>query len=85
MDERLSSKICAGLRHMKIKYDKQADALYMYLSKGRVEKTVKVNPRVMVDVGESGNVIGVELLFVSQRIPKSALHTKDIRIPAAAN
>lgn len=67
---------------MKIKYDKQADALYMYFSKERIEKTVKVNPRVMVDIGQDGNVIGVELLFVSHSIPKSAFETKDIRLPA---
>ncbi len=36
---------------MKIKYDKQADALYTQLSKGRVGKTIKVNSRVMVDFG----------------------------------
>ena len=67
---------------MKIRYDKQADALYMYLAKGRVEKTIKVNPRVMVDMDEKGNVIGVELLFVSQRLPKSAFETRDIHLPA---
>ena len=69
---------------MKIKYDKQADALYMYLSKGRIEKTVKVNPRVMVDVGPNGNIIGVELLFVSQSFPKSVLESRNIRLPAMA-
>ena len=54
----------------------------MYLTKGKVEKTIKVNPRVMVDMDEKGTVIGVELLFVSQSIPKSAFETKDIRLPA---
>ncbi|OHA04409.1 MAG: hypothetical protein A2934_02125 [Candidatus Sungbacteria bacterium RIFCSPLOWO2_01_FULL_47_10] len=66
---------------MKTTYDKQSDALYMQLTAGRVKRTVKVNPRVLVDVDEKGNVVGVEFLFVSQRLPKSALRSRAIRIP----
>jgi len=53
----------------------------MQLTAGRVKRTVKVNPRVLVDVDEKGNVVGVEFLFVSQRLPKSALRSRAIRIP----
>lgn len=69
---------------MKITYDKQADAMYLYLSKGRVKDTIEVNPRVIVDVGEGGKIIGVELLFVSEKMPRSALRSYTVRLPAAA-
>lgn len=69
---------------MKVTYDKQADAMYLYLSHGKVKKTVPVNDRVVVDVGDSGNVVGVELLFVSQGIPKAAFRSRIVRMSASA-
>lgn len=68
---------------MKISYDKQSDALYLYLSRGKIRKTLKVNPRMMVDVGDKGEVRGVEFLFVSEKMPKSALRTHTVRLPVA--
>lgn len=69
---------------MRITYDKQADAMYLYLARGRVKDTVEINPRVIVDVGERGKIIGVELLFVSEKMPRSALRSSTVRLPAAA-
>ena len=69
---------------MKITYDKQADAMYLRLSKGSVKKTIPVNPRVIVDVGERGKIIGVELLFVSERMPKTALRSQTLSVPMHA-
>lgn len=68
---------------MKTTYDKQADAMYLYLAKGKVKKTVPVNRRVIVDVGEDGKIIGIELLFVSESMPKSALKSQILRLPVA--
>jgi len=70
---------------MKITYDKQADAMYMYLARGKVMKTIEVNPRVIIDIGEKGKIIGIELLFVSEKIPKIALRSQIIRLPAVAS
>lgn len=58
---------------MKISYDKMADALYIYLRKGKVAKTKKVTSRLLVDVDENGNVLGIEMLDVSQQIPKKEI------------
>ena len=69
---------------MKITYDKQADAMYIYLSGGKVKETVEVNPRMIIDVGERGKIIGIELLFVSERMPKSVLHSRVVRLPVRA-
>ena len=58
---------------MKIQYDKMADALYIYLREGKVAKTIKVNNRLFVDVDKKGNTIGIELLDISQQIPKKEI------------
>ena len=67
---------------MKITYDKQADAMYIYLSEGKIKNTIEVNPRMIVDIGERGKVIGIELLFVSESMPKSSLRPRIVRLPA---
>ena len=68
---------------MKITYDKEADAMYLSVARGKVKKTVEVNPRVIVDMGEKGRVIGVELLFVSQKMPKESLSSRLTGLPVA--
>ena len=58
---------------MKISYDKVADALYIYLRKGKVAKTKKVTSRLLIDVDKRGNVLGIEILDVSHQIPKKEI------------
>lgn len=58
---------------MKITYDKEADAMYLGIARGKVKKTLPVNSRVIVDIGEKGKIIGVELLFVSEKMSKKNL------------
>ncbi len=68
---------------MKITYDKEADALYMCVNRGKIKKTVEINSRVLVDVGDEGKVIGIELLFVSERIPKEKIASVIRSLPGA--
>ncbi|MDI6591784.1 MAG: DUF2283 domain-containing protein [Patescibacteria group bacterium] len=66
---------------MKIKYDKNADAMYIYLRKGRIEKTIKVNNQLLIDVDKKGNVIGIEILDVFHQIPKKEIGKVYSEIP----
>ena len=43
------------------------DALYIHLSEGDVEKTEEIKPGMMLDYDAEGNVLGVEVLYVSKR------------------
>ena len=52
---------------MKITYDSDADAMYIYLNEREVARTVQVSDRVLVDLDDEGNLRGVEILFVSKR------------------
>jgi len=52
---------------MKINYDKVANAIYFTVSAGKVEKSVRVNDRLVVDMSKDGNVIGIELLDASSK------------------
>ncbi len=58
---------------MKVSYDKTADAMYIHLRDGKIKGTVKVNDRLMVDVDQKGNTIGVELLDASFQLSEKGV------------
>lgn len=66
---------------MKIQYDKQADALYIYIGKGRIKKTLKAGKNILVDFGDKDRVIGVEFYKISRSVPKEKLQSIPIELP----
>ncbi|HEY4698549.1 MAG TPA: DUF2283 domain-containing protein [Gallionella sp.] len=52
---------------MRIEFDQLADALYVHLAEGVVEKTEEIKPGMILDYDANGNVLGVEVLYVSKR------------------
>ena len=52
---------------MKIEYDRQVDAVYIYLQQKEVAKTIELSDVVKVDLDEEGNLIGIEVLEATQR------------------
>ncbi len=64
---------------MKIEYDKTADAMYLYLSKKEIVKTIPVNESIIIDVDTNGFLVGIELLDISSHVYKQAL-TKSLKV-----
>ena len=54
---------------MKIRYDPDADAMYLTLRKDKVARTKEIDENTVIDFNKSGQVIGVEILFVKERNP----------------
>ena len=54
---------------MKIRYDPDADAVYIKLSDEKVETTREVDDNTILDYDKRGRLIGIELLFVKERMP----------------
>lgn len=52
---------------MNIEFDPTADALYIQLAEGDVESTEELKSGMMCDYDESGNTLGIEVLYVSKR------------------
>jgi uncharacterized protein YuzE len=52
---------------MKIEYDRQIDAVYIYLQEKEVSKTIELSDVVKVDLDGEGNLIGIEVLDATQR------------------
>jgi uncharacterized protein YuzE len=67
---------------MKMHYDPDADAMYIELVKSEVEKTKKIDENTLLDYDKKGNVIGVEILFVKERMPE---FLEDVTIEKLSN
>ena len=71
---------------MKIEYDKEADALYLELSKNKIYNTREESDNFLVDVDKKGNIVGIEILNASKITPLKKLSVsvgeKRILIPA---
>ena len=60
---------------MKLKVDTESDALYLRLDEARIIESEEVQPGVILDYNEAGQVIGIEMLGISSRIPIEELRT----------
>ncbi|MBM4137410.1 MAG: DUF2283 domain-containing protein [Nitrospira sp.] len=56
---------------MKIEYSKEADAIYVYFKEEYVAKSKEIEDGVVIDFDERGQLIGIEVLDVSQRFKLS--------------
>jgi uncharacterized protein YuzE len=50
---------------MKFNYDTVADAVYLKVKEGKVDKTIKMKDRLLVDVNKKGDILGIEMLEFS--------------------
>lgn len=61
---------------MKITFDKEADAVYIYfkdISPGEVKNTISLNECLNIDLDENGKTLGIEILDASKNLPLDAL------------
>ena len=67
---------------MKVTYDKEVDAAYIYLKdrieKGEVKNTISMNENIILDFDVNKKLIGIEILSVSKVVPKSAVATMQL-------
>ncbi len=52
---------------MNIQYDPEVDALYVRLSQRKIVESEQVQPGIVLDFDEQGQVVGVEVLNASRR------------------
>ncbi len=60
---------------MKVTYDEQADAAYIEFSDRRPTGVIELSEGINLDTTESDEVVGIELLNVSKKIPLDSLFT----------
>ena len=54
---------------MKVKYDKAVDVLYIKLSDEKIDESEQSRKGVIIDYSSEGNIVGIEILDASKRMP----------------
>ena len=52
---------------MKLKIDRESDALYLRLDEAAIVESEEVQPGVVLDFDKDGRVVGIEILALSTR------------------
>jgi len=55
---------------MEIKYDSEADALYIELKKGKFDHNKEIDKNIIVNYDNDNNILGIEILFVKENNPQ---------------
>jgi uncharacterized protein YuzE len=55
---------------VRLKVDEEADALYLTLDESTVVESQEVSPGIILDYDEHQQVVGVEILGLSERAPE---------------
>jgi len=58
---------------MKLKVDKESDALYLRLDDSAIVESEEVQPGVILDFDENNRVVGIEILDLSTRVKPDML------------
>jgi len=64
---------------MEIKYDSEADAMYIKITKNKFSYNKKLDENTIIDFDAKGNVIGVEILFLKERSIIEGKTLKDLK------
>ncbi len=54
---------------MRLRVDREADALYLRLDDSKIVESEEVSPGVVLDFNEEKQVVGIEMLNLSKRAP----------------
>lgn len=66
---------------MKIEFDREADAAYIYftnISEGEAVKTISLNDSINVDLDKDGKTLGIEILDATKNLPKNFMKSSEI-------
>jgi uncharacterized protein YuzE len=56
-----------------VTYDPDADAAFFRVRKGTYARSIPLQDWLLADVDKDGRLLGVEMLFVSNRIPRRSI------------
>ena len=58
---------------MKVRYDKDADAIYIKIAEEEYEVSEEIGSGVVIDLSKEGKIIGMEILDASEKFSKTRL------------
>jgi uncharacterized protein YuzE len=64
---------------MEITYDKDADAMYIKFRTGEFGSNKIIDKQTIIDLDKKGNLLGIEFLSISKRIPLDSLNEISVK------
>ncbi|MDP7282186.1 MAG: DUF2283 domain-containing protein [Candidatus Undinarchaeales archaeon] len=65
---------------MKLNYDKEANAAYIYLKEsigaGEVKRTISMNQEINLDFSANNQLLGIEILNAKKYLPDEVISTR---------
>jgi uncharacterized protein YuzE len=55
---------------MKLRIDETTNALYLRLTESAIVESEEVHPGIVLDFDERGQIVGIEILRLSEQIPR---------------
>ena len=65
---------------MRIRVDKESDALYFRLDESAIAESEEVQPGVILDFNADGKVVGIEILDLSKRVAPDRLRVVGVEM-----
>jgi uncharacterized protein YuzE len=65
---------------MKVTLDRESNALYLWLSDRTVIESEEVQPGIILDFDEQGNVVGIEILNLQTRVTPEEIRTLQLEL-----
>jgi uncharacterized protein YuzE len=59
---------------VRVEYDSKADAMYIWFRKARYEISEELAENIVIDLGKSGRIIGIEILDASRNLGKELVN-----------
>ena len=67
----------------RVLYDPKADILYIVVKEGPVEDTIEANDDIFIELGKSGEIIGIEIWRASRNIMEAIVRELAKRVKEA--
>ena len=68
---------------MRATYDPDADAMSIFLKKGEVAKTIRIDEHILLDFDSDGDILSIEVLYVKKRVPGLLKQVKQEKLVVA--
>ena len=65
---------------MRVRFDPDADALYIRLAEGKVSESAEVSPGIVLDYDAESRVVGIEVLEAGKLMSASELRRIDFEV-----
>jgi uncharacterized protein YuzE len=65
---------------MKISYDPKHDVMYLKFSEGKIADTIEVETNILIDYGEQGEIMGIEIIDASTLMKANPLQEIVIKV-----